>query len=152
MTLQIFLQIFSSQVCNIFPIPRSAASRPRKRSRHPPSPPRAVVAESDRAIPSPPSHHRHPITADIRTHRRGATALCHNPVRGACRDSTHPLLTALRRCATTPEPEHDRASGHAIPHHRLAQQWQSMTAQADLFLDSLRRLSRSSASPTRPMW
>ena len=24
--------------------------------------------------------------------------------------------------------EHDRASGHAIPHHRLAQQWQSMTA------------------------
>ena len=35
-------------------------------------------------------------------------------------------------------PRPDRASGHAIPHHRLAQQWQSMTARADLFLDSLR--------------
>lgn len=99
MTLQIFLQIFSSQVCNIFPIPRSAASRPRERSRHPPSPPRAAVAEYDRPISS-----RHPITADIRTHRRGATALCHNPVRGAQRSVPGldtPLLSACRRYATT---------------------------------------------------
>ena len=27
-------------------------------------------------------------------------------------------------------PRPDRVSGHAIPHHRLAQQWQSMTARA----------------------
>ena len=58
-----------------------------------------------------------PITADIRTHRRGATALCHNPVRGAERSVPGldtPLLTACRRYATTPEPESDRASGHAF--------------------------------------
>ena len=45
-----------------------------------------------------------PITADIRTHRRGATALCHNPVRGAersaaCRDLTRPCC---RRAGGTP--------------------------------------------------
>ena len=40
---------------------RAATPRPRERSRH------------------------HIISADIRTHRRGATALCHNPVRGAQR-------------------------------------------------------------------
>ena len=67
---------------------RAAAPRPRERSRHPP-------------------HHRH-------THRRGATALCHNPVRGAQRSVpglNTPLLSACRRYATTPEPESDRASG-----------------------------------------
>ena len=129
MTLQIFLQIFSSQVCNILPIPRSAASRPREQSRHPhitasrssgrvrprertssstPSAASPVVAHLRRALcgsrpdspcvlaalirmgllkiarlqradiaSSPPHRHHH------RTHRRRATALCHNPARGA---------------------------------------------------------------------
>ncbi len=57
------------------------------------------------------------MTADIRTHRRGATALCHNPVRGAQRSVpglNTPLLSACRRYATTPEPLPDRASGHAF--------------------------------------
>ena len=73
---------------------RAAAPRPRERSRHPP-------------------HHRH-------THRRGATALCHNPVRGAQRSVPGldtPLLSACRRYATTPEPLPDRASGLATPPH-----------------------------------
>ena len=50
-------------------------------------------------------------------HRRGATALCRNPVRGAQRSVPGldtPLLSACRRYATTPEPEYDRASGHAF--------------------------------------
>ncbi len=71
---------------------RAATPRPRERSRH------------------------HIISADIHTHRRGATALCHNPVRGAQRSVPGldtPLLSACRRYATTPEPESDRASGHA---------------------------------------
>ena len=58
---------------------------------------------------SPPPHHR--------THRRGATALCHNPVRGAQRSVPGldtPLLSECRRYATTPEPESDRASGLAF--------------------------------------
>ena len=62
-----------------------------------------------RAVSSPP-HHR-------RTHRRGATALCRNPVRGAQRSVpglNTPLLSACRRYATTPEPESDRASGLAF--------------------------------------
>ena len=63
------------------------------------SPPHAAVAEYDRPISS-----RHPITADIRTHRRGATTLCRNPVRGA--QQSVPgldtlLLSACRRYATT---------------------------------------------------
>ena len=61
-----------------------------------------------RAVTSPPHH---------RTHRRGATALCHNPVRGAQRSVPGldtPLLSACRRYATTPEPESDRASGLAF--------------------------------------
>ena len=62
-----------------------------------------------RAVSSPPHH---------RTHRRGATALCRNPVRGAQRSVPGldtPLLTACRRYATTPEPEFDRASGLVTP-------------------------------------
>ena len=60
---------------------------------------------------SPPHRHHH------RTHRRGATTLCHNPVRGAQHSVpglNTPLLSACRRYATTPEPESDRASGHAF--------------------------------------
>ena len=62
------------------------------------------------------------ITASRRhnhTHRRGATALCRNPVRGAQRSVPGldtPLLTACRRYATTPEPESDRASGPHLRH------------------------------------
>ena len=125
---------------------RAAAPRPRKRSRHPhiTAP---IVAErrhsavtryaersavcrdstrpccrraggtpllqsrspTARAVSSPPHH---------RTHRRGATALCRNPVRGAQRSVPGldtPLLSACRRYATTPEPESDRASGLVTP-------------------------------------
>ena len=81
------------------------------------SPPRAAVAEHDRASGHAIPHHRiaqqsrsmtvpspRHITADIRTHRRGATTLCHNPVRGAQRSVPGldtPLLSACRRYATT---------------------------------------------------
>ena len=64
---------------------------------------------------SPPHRHHH------RTHRRGATTLCHNPVRGAQRSVPGldtPLLSACRRYATTPEQESDRASGHAFSYPR----------------------------------
>ena len=47
---------------------------------------------------SPPHRHHH------RTHRRGATTLCHNPVRGAQQSVPGldtPLLSACRRYATT---------------------------------------------------
>ena len=119
---------------------RAAAPRPRKRSRHPHIT-ALIVAErrhsaitryaersaacrdstrpccrraggtpllqsrspTARAVTSPPHH---------RTHRRGATALCRNPVRGAQRSVPGldtPLLSACRRYATTPEQESDRA-------------------------------------------
>ena len=64
-------------------------------------------SQTARAVTSPPHH---------RTHRRGATALCRNPVRGAQRSVPGldtPLLSACRRYATTPEPEFDRTSGRA---------------------------------------
>ena len=127
---------------------RAAAPRPRERSRHPPHITAIlIVAErrhsaitryaersaacrdltrpccrraggtpllqsrclTARAVTSPPHH---------RTHRRGATALCRNPVRGAQRSVPGldtPLLSACRRYATTPQPESDRASGHVTP-------------------------------------
>uniref|UniRef100_UPI003FEE0AEF hypothetical protein n=1 Tax=Candidatus Limisoma sp. TaxID=3076476 RepID=UPI003FEE0AEF len=47
------------------------------------------VRHYSRAGVRPRERSRHPhITADIRTHRRGATALCRNPVRGAQRAGT----------------------------------------------------------------
>ena len=59
---------------------------------------------------SPPHRHHH------RTHRRGATTLCHNPVRErsrACRDSTCPLQSACRRYATTGAHPHACGDAHA---------------------------------------
>ena len=80
-----------------------------RRHNHPTMPEQSRRTPTARAVTPP--HHPH-----IRTHRRGATALCHNPVRGAQRSVPGldtPLLSACRRYATTPEPESDRTSGRA---------------------------------------
>ena len=87
MTLQIFLQIFSSQVCNIFPIPRSAASRPREQSRHPPitaSRSSGRVRPRERTSSSTPSA-ASPVVAHLRS------ALC------GSRPATPCVLAALIR-------------------------------------------------------
>ena len=100
------------------------------------SPPRAAVAEHDRASGHAIPHHRiaqqsrsmtapspRHITTDIRTYRRGATALCHNPVRGAQQSVPGldtPLLSACRRYATTasiPTQHQRRAYGASQMRH-----------------------------------
>ena len=95
------------------------------------SPPRAAVAEYDRASGHAIPHHRltqqwrsmtapspRHITTDIRTHRRGATTPCHNPVRGAQRSVPGldtPLLTACRRYATTASiPTQHQRRAHSV--------------------------------------
>ena len=93
---------------------------------------RADIASSPpRAIPSPPHRHHH------RTHRRGATTLCHNPVRGAQRSVPGldtPLLTACRRYATTasiPTQHQRRAYGvrsiSPTQHQRIAHSVRSIS-------------------------
>ena len=94
------------------PCCRSAGGTPLLQSR-------SMTARADLIFDT---HHRlAPVVAHLlrhhHTHRRGATALCHNPVRGAQRSVPGldtPLLSACRRYATTPEPLPDRASGHAF--------------------------------------
>ena len=61
---------------------------------------------------SPPHRHHH------RTHRRGATTLCHNPVRGAQQSVPGldtPLLSACRRYATTASiPTQHQRRAHSV--------------------------------------
>ena len=81
--------------------------------------------------PSPPHRHHH------RTHRRGATTLCHNPVRGAQRSVPGldtPLLSACRRYATTaniPTQHQRRAYGvrsiSPTQHQRIAHSVRSIS-------------------------
>ncbi len=114
------------------------------------SPPRAAVAEYDRASGHAIPHHRiaqqsrsmtapspHHITTDIRTHRRGATTLCRNPVRGAQQSVPGldtPLLSACRRYATTasiPTQHQRRAYGvrsiSPTQHQRIAHSVRSIS-------------------------
>ena len=99
-----------------------------------------MTAPSPRPIPSPPT------SALIVAERRHSAVTRYAERSRACRDSTRPLLTACRRYATTPEPEHDRASGHAIPHHRIAQQSRSMTVPSPRHITADIRTHRRGAT------
>ena len=58
----------------------------------------------------------HETMTTLAGYRRGATTLCHNPVRErnrACRDSTCPLQSACRRYATTGAHPHACGDAHA---------------------------------------
>ena len=101
---------------------------------------RSMTAPSPRPIPSPPT------SALIVAERRHSAVTRYAERSRACRDSTRPLLTACRRYATTPEPEHDRASGHAIPHHRIAQQSRSMTVPSPRHITADIRTHRRGAT------